>query len=90
MTDADWWRVWCKAQRVRLARWRQQMTLCGSGSQAGWGGLHRIAGNTTRVPCPMRFTWRTRDATLGPSVHVVGLGLTPREYGGHHVGTHER
>jgi hypothetical protein len=39
---------------------------------------------------PDAITWRTRDATLGPSVHVVGLGLTPREYGGHHVGTHER
>jgi hypothetical protein len=39
---------------------------------------------------PDAITWRTRDAILGPSVHVVGLGLTPREYEGHHVGTHER
>jgi hypothetical protein len=57
------------------------------------GGLHtkfasRREHNSRAVPDPI--TWRTRDAILGPSVHVVGLGLTPREYEGHHVGTHER
>jgi hypothetical protein len=60
---------------------------------AGRGGLHtkfasRREHNSRAVPDAI--TWRTRDAILGPSVHVVGLGLTPREYEGHHVGTHER
>jgi hypothetical protein len=60
---------------------------------AGRGRLHtkfasRREHNSRAVPDPI--TWRTRDAILGPSVHVVGLGLTPREYEGHHVGTHER
>ena len=57
------------------------------------------AGSHTTFPSHREHNWRavpdaiscrTRDAILGPSVRVVGLGLTPREYEGRHVGTHER
>jgi hypothetical protein len=60
---------------------------------AGWGGLHTTFPSHrehNRRAVPDAISCRTRDAILGPSVRVVGLGLTPREYEGRHVGTHER
>ena len=37
-----------------------------------------------------RAMFEARDASLGPSVRLVGPGLTAGAHGGHHVGTHER